>query len=99
MNAKQVETVFRQVYSGDKNVITPNVHTYIQIGEYGLELSSGEDWFGGPRQYGVRVLKNIESDAPEKATALSWRFDSMSQALEYIDHFRHLESRLAHEDN
>jgi hypothetical protein len=86
-----VNEKFMTVYNGAPNFMTPDIEYRKIVGDYGIELSSGEilrrpsKWLGQPPSlFGVTVLSNIHSDAPIKEHGLNGSFNCKDAAEEHI---------------
>lgn len=55
MTTTEVRAIFRDVYNGDTNLMTPDVLRYGNKGDLVYEISSGE--FGPDTLFGVTVLE------------------------------------------
>ena len=76
---KTPKEIFREVYKGDPNFMTPNVLEYFGNEKLAIELSQGRGIFT-PDLFGVTVIEN-----GQKGSDKSECFTERSEAANYID--------------
>lgn len=57
LNTTQIGDIFREVYNGDRNFITPNLIGYRKKRHLIMEISSGEALKPGTKIFGVTVIE------------------------------------------
>lgn len=79
MTYDQIAALFRRVYNGERNFMTPSLITYGKRGRHLYEISSGKGISGTPL-YGVTVIDIAGNRCPKLSTC----FSSLERAQAYV---------------
>lgn len=89
MTNSQIKQLFKEVFNGNKNIITPNVLKYGTRGLFAFEISYG-DGFDGETIYGVTL---INKETRKHNHELSRSFNTRGEVTDYLaDVIKHIKA-------